>query len=280
MAGFARTARALVVATHAPPTVTVTAVMTALAVTVGRGAAGSLLVAAAVLAGQVSVGWSNDYLDRDRDRKTGRNDKPVPSGDVSARTVLGCAVVAFVVCVPLSLASGWVAGTVHVTGVVAAWAYNLGVKSTPLSPLPYAIGFGALPAFVVLGLPGHPAPAAWLVAGGALLGLGAHFANVLPDMDDDLATGVVGLPHRLGRTGSAITSAVLLLVATAVLALGPGGDAWLTAAGLTAAVALVAGAAGVALRRPGDRSTPMFRAAMALAVLDVTLLLLRGGGLR
>lgn len=281
MADTGRTLRALAVATHVPPSLTVTGVMTALAVSVGRGPGGSVLVAAAVLSGQLSVGWSNDFLDRHRDAQTARPDKPVSSGDLEPALVLRCALAAAVVCVPLSLANGWLAGAVHLLGVAAAWAYNLGVKATPFSPVPYAVGFGALPAFVVLGLPDHPAPPAWLVAVGALLGVGAHFANVLPDMDDDLATGVIGLPHRLGRTGSAVTSASLLLAASAVLAFGPsGGSAWVVAGGLAAALALVGAGAAIALLRPARRSDTMFHVAMALAVLDVALLLVRGGGLR
>jgi 4-hydroxybenzoate polyprenyltransferase len=268
-------------ATHAAPTATVTAVITALAVSTGRGPWGSLLVAATVLSGQLSVGWSNDYLDRFRDDVVGRSDKPIPSGDIAAETVWVGAVTALRVCVPLSLANGWRAGLVHLAGVAAAWCYNLGLKATVLSPLPYAIGFGALPAFVVLGLPGRPTPPLWLVAGGALLGVGAHFANVLPDLTDDAATGVVGLPHRLGRTGSAFTSAGLLLAATVVLSLGPShGSVAVTAGGLTLAVLMVA-AGSVAVLRGGAQATPaMFRTAMGLALLDVTLLLVRGGGLR
>jgi 4-hydroxybenzoate polyprenyltransferase len=275
-----RVTRALVIATHAAPTATVTVVMTAFAVSVGRGVGGSVLVAATVLSGQLSVGWSNDYLDRFRDDVVGRTDKPILSGAIAAETVWLAAIVALLVCVPLSLANGWRAGLVHLAGVAAAWAYNLGIKATWLSPLPYAIGFGALPSFVVLGLPGRPGPPLWLVAGGALLGLGAHFANVLPDLADDVATGVVGLPHRLGRTGSAFTSAALLLGATVSLSLGPsGGSAVVTIGGLVLAVMLVVAGSVAALRQGAEGSATMFRASMALALLDVALLLLRGGGL-
>ena len=277
---LARVTGALVRATHAAPTATVTAVMTAFAVSVGRGAAGSVLVAATVLTGQLSVGWSNDYLDRFRDETVGRTDKPIPSGDVAADTVWACAFVALFLCVPLSLMNGWRAGLVHLLGVGAAWAYNLGIKATVLSPLPFAIGFGALPAFVVLGLPGRPAPPLWLVAGGALLGMGAHFANVLPDLSDDVATGVVGLPHRIGRTGSAVTSAVLLLSATVVLTLGPsGGSAAVAVVGLVLAIAMVAVGSFAALRGGPSGAAAMFRMAMGLALLDVALLLVRGGSL-
>ena len=276
----AGTARALVTATHAAPTATVTVVITAFAASVGRGFGGCVLVAAAVLTGQLSVGWSNDYLDRFRDAEVGRTDKPIPAGSVTASTVRAAALGALAACIALSLANGWRAGLVHLAGVAAAWAYNLGLKATWLSPLPYAIGFGALPAFVVLGLPGHPAPPAWLVAGGALLGLGAHFANVLPDLEDDAATGIVGAPHHLGRTGSAFTAAGLLLAATLCLALGPsGGSEALTVGGLVLAGVLVVGGSLAALRQGREGSATMFKVSMALAVLDVTMLLARGGGL-
>ena len=82
--------------------------------------------------------------------------------------------------------------------MAAAWAYNLGLKSTWLSPLPYALAFGLLPAFVTLGLAGHPWPRPAVTAVAALLGVGAHLLNTIPDHDADLRTGVRGLPQRIG----------------------------------------------------------------------------------
>ena len=126
-----------------------------------------------------------------------------------ASVATACAL-AVAACVPLSLASGWRAGLVHLVAVAGGWAYNLGLKRTVLSWLPYAVSFGLLTAFITLGLPGHPAPPWWLVPAGALLGIGAHFLNVVPDVDDDLAAGVRGLPQRLGAARSAVAGAVLL----------------------------------------------------------------------
>ena len=80
--------------------------------------------------------------------------------------------------------------------VAAAWAYNLGLKSTVWSWVPYAVAFGGLTVFVALA--DDAAPPWWWPVGAALLGVGAHLLNVLPDLDDDAATGVRGLPHRLG----------------------------------------------------------------------------------
>ena len=76
--------RRLVLATHPGPTVAVTTVATLLAVAAGVGRRrGRSLVCAAVLAGQASIGWSNDWLDADRDRAVARADKPVVQGAVA-----------------------------------------------------------------------------------------------------------------------------------------------------------------------------------------------------
>jgi protoheme IX farnesyltransferase len=266
---------------HPEPTAAVTLMVTALAITAGHGASGVLLVAAAVLSGQLSIGWLNDVLDAERDIAAGRPDKPVAAGAVSARAVGVATMLAAAVCVPLSLAVGPAAGAVHLVAVAAGWAYDLGMKSTRLSVLPYVVCFGLLPVFVVLGLPPDPSGAAplppwWLPVAGALLGAGAHFANVLPDLDDDAATGVRGLPHRLGAARSRAAAALLLLAATVVLALRapvPAAPAWAVPA--AAAVLLALGfRAG---RRPGSRAP--FRAVLAVAALAVALLVAAGPAL-
>jgi hypothetical protein len=80
-----------------------------------------------------------------------------------------------------------------------------------------------VPSIVVLALPGTAVAPAWASAAGALLGVGAHLCNALPDLEEDLAQGVRGLPHRLGPRRSAACAAVLLLAAAVVLAVGPPG---------------------------------------------------------
>jgi len=119
---------------------------------VGRGW-GCVAVALAVLAGQLSVGWSNDWLDAARDGATRRTTKPIVAGLVSAQEVKVAALLAAFAAVPLSLLSGWRAAVVHLVAIASAWAYNAGLKATRLSPLPYVISFALLPAFVTLGPP-------------------------------------------------------------------------------------------------------------------------------
>src|SRR3978361_1403900 len=78
--GPAARLRGLLLATHAGPAVAGTTVSALLAVAAGVPAGRVVLLTAAVLAGQASIGWSNDWLDADRDRAVARGDKPVVPG--------------------------------------------------------------------------------------------------------------------------------------------------------------------------------------------------------
>ena len=265
--------RGLVVASHLPPTVMVTAFALALSAGIGAGARTTTLVALAVLTGQLSVGWSNDWLDARRDVAVGRADKPVVTGLVTAATLRAAALVALGACVVLSLATGLLPGAVHVVAVGVAWSYNALLKATWWSWAPYAVSFGLLAVFVVLAAPGAGRPAPWAVAAAALLGVGAHVANTLPDLEDDAATGVRGLPHRLGpRARSARPPGRRAAPAAHVELAPPTPPRPLTwALGAVAVVlALAAGAVGVV--RP--RSRAPFALSMAVAGVCVVLLVL------
>ena len=272
---------ALVGASHPVPSAAVTAFSVAVAAASGRSAAGVVLVGLAVLAGQLSIGWSNDLLDRGRDQVAHRPDKPLAAGRVATRTVIVACAAAALGCVPLSFASGLTAGTVHLVAVGGGWAYNLGLKRTWASPLPYAVSFALLTAFLTLGLPGAPWPQPWALAAGALLGVGAHFLNVVPDVADDLEAGVRGLPQRLGARVAAVTGAALLAAACALVVVGPaGGTPWWAWLGMAAALGCAATAAVLgAGGGPRSRGRGPFLLAVATAGIAVVMLVVRGGTL-
>lgn len=255
--------RGLAGAAHLGPTVAVTVLVALLAGAQGLDAGTAALVVVAVLAGQLSIGWSNDLVDVARDRSTARDDKPLATGDASvraARIACGAAVVATVV---LSLAVGVAAGLVHLACVACGWAYNLGLKSTAWSWAPYAVAFGGLTFFVALA--DGSAPPWWWPVGAALLGVGAHLVNVLPDVEDDLATGVRGLPHRLGpRLIAPVAAAVLALASVVVLV----GAAPPTAAAVAVGAVVLALVAVVV----AGRGRAPFLAAVAIALVDAVLL--------
>jgi 4-hydroxybenzoate polyprenyltransferase len=274
---LAHTAAALARATHLEPALAVTVVAVLLAVAADVTPSRTVLVGAAVLAGQASIGWCNDWLDADRDRAVGRLDKPVVQGAVSTDQLRRATLAAVAVAVVASLLLGVVPGLLLLGLVASGLAYDAGLKRTALSPLPYLTGFGALPAGVVAAAPGTPVAPWWLVAAGAALGGAAHVANVAPDVDDDLATGVRGLPHRIGPVASAVAGAVLLGTASLLLVLGPPGPpsvlGWAACVLAAPAVVLAALAGSPRARRLA------FPAVMLLTVLDVVLLLAGGAAL-
>ena len=260
-------------ASHPQPAAAVTALAGLIATGGGRSAAGVTTVVCAFGAGQLSVGWCNDWVDAPRDAQVRRADKPIAAGQVSVGTVRVAALTALAATVPLSLLLGPAVGGLHLVAVGSAWLYDLGVKATAASFLPYAVSFGLLPTIAV----GRAVPW-WCSAGAVLLGVGAHLANALPDFEDDRRTGVRHLPLLLGERRSGELSAVLLLAGTAVLAWGPPGPVGAVGVAATGLAAAITAAGLRAGRAPGSRLP--FVAAMGVAALDVTLLLARSQQLR
>ena len=77
----------LLLACHPLPVLAMTIAMTIAAALSGRSGTECVLVAATILSGQLTVGWINDVIDADRDRQTGRQDKPVAMGWIEPGTV-------------------------------------------------------------------------------------------------------------------------------------------------------------------------------------------------
>ncbi len=259
--------RALVAASHPGPSLAITAMATVLAAEAAPHGIGPALTAPAMLAGQLSVGWSNDACDAPRDIAAGRTDKPVVRGEVTVRSLWVAAFASLAAGLAMAAAISLVTLGILALLVGAAWAYNLGLKSTPWSGAMYLLGFGPLPAYAASTLPGQPAPRFWVCVAAALVGLGAHFANVLPDLAADLRSGVRGLPQLVAARwgpGAARAAALVLLLSASVLLVAEASPArrWIAVAGLCCSCVLaVAGALG-------SGRTP-FRAALAIAGADV-----------
>jgi 4-hydroxybenzoate polyprenyltransferase len=109
-----------------------------------------------------------------------------------------------------------------------------------------------------------------------------HLSNVLPDLDDDRATGIRGLPHRIGGPASAVAAAAGVVAGALAVLLGPVGGRPAEIGPLSwvffAAVALVAvPTAVVALR--GAPGRIVFRLVMLAALLLAAQLVATGGAL-
>ena len=195
-------------ASHFGPTVLVVSMTFLLSLT-QFSISDSVFIAFAILLGQFVVGWSNDLIDFPSDKAAKKLKKPLVAGTITEATLkisLGIAMPsAFIVSLMSPLG---VSGTaIHFIGLLSATAYNLKLKSTLLSVVPFMVSFGALPwaIYVAAG----STPPMWLVLAFVLFTSAFHFLNVLKDMDTDIEQDVMGLPQVLGRTKSIAMAALL-----------------------------------------------------------------------
>lgn len=277
-----RAIRALWGATHPGPALVVTALSLALGLAAGLDVDRVVLLVVAVLAGQLSVGLSNDAIDLDRDRSVARTDKPLVRGEVGRPAAWAAASVTLALALVLSAPLGWQLVTVHAIALASAWSYNLGLKATPCSILPFIVSFGLFPSFATLSTTQPELAAPWAWVAGAALGAAVHLTNVLPDLDDDRRTGIRGLPHRLGArasvavaAGGIVVAAIAVLVGgAAALGVAPGVAAWAFFVGVLA----LATAVVVRLKMRGPDRTG-FRLVMAAALLLAVQLVATAGRL-
>ena len=173
----------------------------------------AIVIAFGIFTGQLIVGWTNDLYDHADDVRHQRSNKPLVVGLITPQYLKRW----IAVMVPLSFATnllgplGFTGGAVYMLGIACGLAYNFYFKFSWASPLPYAIAFAALPSSVALSK--GVTPPVWMWLGGAILGMAAHFINVIKDMKEDQESGIKGLPQRLGKRNS-------IVVALALIALG------------------------------------------------------------
>jgi 4-hydroxybenzoate polyprenyltransferase len=170
------------------------------------------VIAFTVATGQLVVGWSNDLYDYKDDLAHNRTNKPLVSGLITKQYLQKWLrfMVAFSFIANLLGPLGIKGGLVYMLGVGCGVAYNFYFKFSALSPLPYAIAFAALPSSIAISK--GITPPMWMLLGGAIFGMAAHFINVIKDMEQDNVSGIQGLPQRLGTKNSIITAATLIVV--------------------------------------------------------------------
>jgi len=191
----------LLKASHFGPTMLVVSITYVLSRT-QFSATDSLFIAFAVLLGQFFVGWSNDLIDFPRDKAAMRMKKPLVAETITEaklRISIGVALLGALI-VSLFSPLGVNGTAIHFLGLLSATAYNLKLKSTLLSVVPYMVSFGALPWAIYIAA--GTKPPTWIVLGFVLISSAFHFLNVLKDLESDIAQGILGLPQVLGRRKS------------------------------------------------------------------------------
>ena len=204
-------------AAHFGPTLIVTTITFVLALS-QFSPIEALRVAIAIFAGQLVVGWSNDLIDAPLDIAAQRTKKPIVSKEINPEQLKKSILVALFAALLLSLSSplGLTGTAIHFLGILSATFYNLKLKSTILSPIPYIVSFGALPWAIYLSAGNKPP--LWLYLDFMLIAVAFHFFNVLKDFQWDINQGVLGLPQRLGRNAglvipiSLVISAILVFI--------------------------------------------------------------------
>jgi 4-hydroxybenzoate polyprenyltransferase len=233
-------------------------------------------IAAIMLLVQFSISALNDWADADLDQKGGRQ-RPIPTGMVSRGAALSvaaaCAVAAFLICVLSNL--GPFALLLVGVGTACGWAYDLWLKATPLSFVPFAIAFPLIPFWVGV-LAGRPLTSlVILFLGGSPLAIAIHLADAIPDRDRDRAAGLTTLAVVLGKPAGELAAAGLLLIGSLVslILLMRRGQASIAPLSLVAVLAsgVVVGLGSQANRFSAALGKWMVIAAAALAALPLVL---------
>jgi 4-hydroxybenzoate polyprenyltransferase len=188
----------------------------------GRPAREVVLVLATVLVGQAVLGWHNDLVDRDRDRRHDPVGKPIGGGLLDPGTAWFALVCGVLLVVPLSVQNGVTAGSAYLISLVVGLLGNVVLRGGLLSWLPWAVSFALYPAFLSYGGWGGDAtgspPEIPVTVLAALVGVGAHVLRALPGLVADHEDGSRSLPLRIAlRIGA--TRLLVLALAWTVLAL-------------------------------------------------------------
>lgn len=146
---------------------------------------------------QAGIGATNDIRDAPADsgRKPG---KPIPAGLVSPRGALGAAVVAFAAGLALAVPSGPAVAALAVVVIGIGLAYDLRLKGTAWSWLPFAVGIPLLPVYGWLGTGDLPPIFLVVVPTAAVAGASLAISNALVDLERDRAAGLDSVALALG----------------------------------------------------------------------------------
>ncbi len=206
---------------------------------------------------QFAISALNDYCDREADRRNAKKRKPLVLGLVTPAEALGITAALTLAMFALFAPYGW--GAVILAGIFLAlgFAYDLGIKATPISGVMHGLAFPTLPLLAWDVFARLRADLFWVFPIGMALGIGLHLADALPDAEADAAAGARGLTQALGRAAlpvcwGAFAVAALIVALLARAQLHP---THLPALIVLEALALaLVGAAVVAFRQPGSEA--------------------------
>lgn len=177
-----------------------------------------------MLGGQVALGAHNELVDREHDARH-QPEKPIPAGLVRPAAVPPIVAGGLLVALAAGLALGPWPLALLALGTGCGFVYNLWLKRTPLSGIPYMLALPLLPIWAWLVMDAFEPQLLWLYPLGGSYVLAVHLAQSLPDVEGDRASGARGLAVMLGLARArrliwAIAFATALLMPLGALLLG------------------------------------------------------------
>ena len=124
--------------------------------------------------------------------------KPIVRGLVTPRDALLLAAAFVLAAGALAATIGPLSFAVGAIGLGAGLAYNVRLKRSVLSAVPFMVALPALPFWVWVSLGQFTSDLWWLLPFAPLAGLAVHLTNTAPDLDADRRAGVRGLAHVIG----------------------------------------------------------------------------------
>ncbi len=175
------------------------------------------LIVGAHAAMQISIAMLNDYCDRRMDAQ-GKPRKPIPRGLILPREALLAGLLMIALMLILLLPLPPLALIFSLVYLVLGQGYNLGLKSTPLSGIVFALAMPLIPLYAFAGV-GRSLPFLfWLAPVGFLLGVALNLANSLPDVEEDAAGGARTLAVALGVKRSFLLCQLSILLSAILIA--------------------------------------------------------------
>jgi 4-hydroxybenzoate polyprenyltransferase len=212
--------RSLIFLGHPGPSILVTLVFVAIAGLAGRGVPDVtriLQLAGTMLPIQLCIGVINDVVDLPADA-VAQPYKPLVRGVLRRSTAAWIGAVLGAIGLGVAATINFATLGLGLAALGAGLAYDLGLRRTVLSWVPWWGGMAVLPLMAYASAGPIPSRLLVLIPLAALIALGLQVANALPDIDTDRAAGVESFPVKLGARAARWTGPAAL-VAAGVLAL-------------------------------------------------------------
>jgi 4-hydroxybenzoate polyprenyltransferase len=166
---------------------------------------------------QLCIGVINDVVDLPADA-VAQPYKPLVRGVLGRSTAAWAGVVLGVIGLGVAATINWATLGLDAAALSAGLAYDLGLRRTVFSWVPWWGGMAVLPLAAYATVGAIPSRMLVLIPLSALIAIGLHLANAQPDIEADRRTGIRSLPVVVGDR-AARWAGPAALAAAGVLAL-------------------------------------------------------------